>query len=116
MEKHRMFGDLDRYLEEDFVEEHTTGTLMVPGKIYPLTFLAAMKVDAADSCIFEPQDCGPDLDVFQQTVLTKGQYVRKELLEKLSEEPDSWAVLALSTCSSEKEEERIVVLMVYESK
>ena len=116
MEKHRMFGDLDRYLEDDFVEEHTTGTLMVPGKIYPLTFLAAMKVDAADSCIFEPQDCGPDSDAFRQTVLTKGQYVRKELLEKLSEEPDSWAVLALSTCSSEKEEERIVVLMVYERK
>ena len=37
-------------------------------------------------------------------------------MEKLSEEPDSWAVLALSTCSSEKEEERIVVLMVYERK
>lgn len=116
MEKHRMFGDLDRYLEEDFVEEHTTGTLMVPGKTYPLMFLAVMKVDAADSCIFEPQDCGPDSDVFQQAVLTKGQYVRKELLEKLSEETDSWAVLALSTCSSEKEEERIVVLMVYERK
>ena len=81
-----------------------------------LTFLAAMKVDAADSCIFEPQDCGLDSDDFRQTVLTKGQYVRKELLEKLSEEPDSWAVLALSTCSSEKEEERIVVLMVYERK
>ena len=101
MEKHRMFGDLDRYLEEDFVEEHTTGTLMVPGKTYPLMFLAVMKVDSA---------------VFQQAVLTKGQYVRKELLEKLSEETDSWAVLALSTCSSEKEEERIVVLMVYERK
>ena len=108
-----MFGDLDRYLEEDFVEEHSTGTLMVPGKTYRLEFLAAMQVDASDPCIFEPQDCRPDSELFQQKVLAKGRYVRREYLEKIDREPDNYGVLALSTCSSEREEGRIVVLMVY---
>ncbi len=35
-------------------------------------------------------------------------------MQKLEKEPEKYSVLALSTCSSEKEEERIVVLAVYE--
>lgn len=116
MEKHRMFGDLDRYLEEGFTEEHNTGILMVPGKSYALQFLAAMRVDASDPCIFEPGACNSRPELLQSTVSEKGEDVREDLLEKLWQEPDTYGVLALSTCSSGKEEERIVVLMVYERK
>lgn len=114
MEKHRMFGDLDLYLKKKFFKKHTIGTLMVPGKTYPLQILASMKVDANDAYIFDPQTYPADPEAFLQMVLSKNKNVHKELVQKLEKEPDKYSVLALSTCSSEKEEERIVVLAVYE--
>ena len=89
---------------------------MVPGKSYALQFLTAMRVDASDPCIFEPGACNSRPELLRSTVSEKGEDVREDLLEKLMQEPDTYGVLALSTCSSGKEEERIVVLMVYERK
>ncbi len=114
MEKHRMFGDLELYLEEDFRREHHTGTLMIPGQTYPLELVAVVKADAGSSLLFEPEKCEEEPESLVSELLKEAVFVQKELLAEAEKESEHYALLALSTCSSEKEEERIVVLWRYE--
>lgn len=114
MEKHRMFGDLDQYLDDEFSEEHHTGTLMIPGKTYPLELVAVVKADAGSSLLFEPEKCEEEPESLVSELLKEAVFVQKELLAEAEKESEHYALLALSTCSSEKEEERIVVLWRYE--
>lgn len=115
MEKHRMFGDLDLYLDPQFFESHTTGTLMVPGRTYSLQILASMRTEESDHFIFDPEHCLSEPESFRQEILSKSEYIHEELWREWEQEPEKYSVLALSTCSSEKEEERIVVFAVYKS-
>ena len=115
MEKHRMFGDLDLYLDSQFFESHTTGTLMVPGRTYSLQILASMRTEESDHFIFDPEHCLSEPESFRQEILSKSEYIHEGLWQEWEQEPEKYSVLALSTCSSEKEEERIVVFAVYKS-
>lgn len=79
-----MFGSLGNYLEEDFLESHRTGVLMSPRYDWDLEVLQAGIYDAYDGSIYCPGEDAPDfLDAVQ--------------------------VLALSTCSGEMNDDRIVV-------
>lgn len=114
MEKHRMFGDLDLYLKKDFFEKHTGGTLMIPGKAWPLQILAVMKADTSDSRIFDPQACSADPEELLKEIEKKKIYDHKELMEKIKKAEKDYSILALSTCSSEKISQRIVVFAAYQ--
>lgn len=54
MEKQMMFGALDQWLEEDFFEEHTTGTLTTTDRIYHLDVYAIVETSATAREIFLP--------------------------------------------------------------
>ena len=108
-----MFGDLDLYLESQFFESHTTGTLMVPGRTYSLQILASMRTEESDHFIFDPERCQEEPEVFRQEILSKSEYIHEKLWQEWEQEPEKYSVLALSTCSSEKEEERVVVFALY---
>ena len=49
MDRHEMFGDLDLYLDKDFFDANTTGTLMIPGQSIPLSVLSVMVVGDTDA-------------------------------------------------------------------
>ena len=114
MEKHRMFGDLDLYLKKDFFEKHTSGTLMIPGQTWPLQILAVMKADASDERIFDPQTGTTDPEGLLKEIEKKKVYVHTGLLEKVKKAESKYSILALSTCSTGKTSERIVVFTVYQ--
>ncbi len=114
MEKHRMFGDLDLYLDEDFSKEHHTGTLMIPGKTYSLELLAVIKADAGSSVLFEPEKWETESEQLITEAMSDAVLAHEELLYEIEKDRERNSILALSTCSSEKEEERIVVLWHYE--
>lgn len=116
MEKHAMFGDLDLYLKKDFFKKHIEGTLMVPGKTYPLKILAVMKVSAFDSLVFDPRECSQDPDKILELILKKSTEVNQGILQKVKDREDKYSILALSTCSSEKADERTIVFAAYERK
>lgn len=116
MEKHAMFGDLDLYLKKDFFRKHTEGTLMVPGKTYPLKILAVMKVSAFDSLVFDPEECSREPDKILELILKKNKAINRELFNKVKDREDEYSILALSTCSSEKADERTIVFAAYERK
>ena len=116
MEKHRMFGDLDLYLDPQFFESHTTGTLMVPGRTYSLQILASMRTGKNQTILSLIRNIVlSEPESFRQEILSKSEYIHEGLWQEWEQEPEKYSVLALSTCSSEKEEERIVVFAVYKS-
>ncbi len=107
MDQHRMFGDLDLYKDERFFDEHTMGTLLVPGGKYDLKVFAYLLVKSTDDVIFAPQRWMEDASGLLA-------YVREHAIF-LHEEPFAQAeaggrVLCLATCSTEYTDARTIIL------
>lgn len=49
-----MFGDLDKFLEQTFFQEHRYGSLYADGKTYGLEFFAVLEADAYDNALYAP--------------------------------------------------------------
>lgn len=109
MEYEAMFGVFDRFFEKEFFDTHRKGTLIVTnGEIYGIRFFAACKAEANDPLIFDP------------TNVTISQ-----LLDYLEENaaiyyPDSVSasskIIALSTCMSGENYERMIIFGVLTEK
>lgn len=97
MEYGRMFGTLDKFLDRDFLSEHSQGTLMI-GKNADITFrlkvFAAFRASAKDDAVFEPG---------------RGE-IREFISQKanISVDEDK-RLLCLSTCAEGDAVSRIVV-------
>ena len=106
MSESHMFGDLDLYEKESFFRKNTTGTLLLPGKVYDLKVLAFIRVTASEEEIF-------NMDVFRNDSAGVARFtqqkaqLKNEELETIG--PDD-QLLALSTCSSDFTDARVIVL------
>ena len=114
MDRHEMFGDLDLYLDKDFFDANTTGTLMIPGQSIPLSVLSVMVVGDTDPWVFDPA-ADQDPDGFLSYVEENAKYLHADVLEEVQNNPKKIHVLALSTCSSDEEDDRTIVLAAYET-
>ena len=102
MEYGAMFGALDEYVNKDYFDTHKTGKLIVVnGKSYNIGFFAVCKAQATEGVVFDPPESS-----------------NKRLLEFLKKnaviyEPqqvnESSRLIALSTCQSAENVERIIV-------
>lgn len=54
MENGAMFGDIVEFVNADYFNEHTTGTLYLPDATYRITLFACIQVDAFDSVVYKP--------------------------------------------------------------
>lgn len=98
-----MFGALDEFIKPDYFSAHRTGTLItVGGDVYKITFFAAIKAPADEDIIFDPPNT-----------------TNEELLDYLKskatiyEEPqDRTQIIALSTCQSAENIERMLIFGV----
>ena len=102
MEYGAMFGSLDEYADKVFFNSHRTGTLTVTkGNKYKITFFASCKAQANEKVIFDP----PESD--NQSLLA---YLDKYALVYYPQEVDTNSkIIALSTCQSAENNERIIV-------
>lgn len=99
MERGMMFGALDEFLGEDYLRSHTTGTLMIgrnAERTYSLEVFAAMRADARDEELFEPD--GSD-DVLLSIKNSADIFI--------NERRDR--ILALSTCAGDDILSRTIV-------
>lgn len=105
MEGNVMFGELARFAEAEYFEEHPLGELVLPDKTYRIEFFACMQADAYDEQVFGPGE------------LTEGEVTA--LLERARSESLQYRdlgvtgkdrVLALSTCSDAATNARTIVL------
>ncbi|MBQ8133774.1 MAG: class B sortase [Clostridia bacterium] len=98
MDYGKMFGALDDFLNESYLKEHTTGTLMVgrnADKIYNIEVFAAMRVSAKEKTVF---------DMKQEDIR---QFIH-ENADILTNEREA-NILALSTCADANSFTRSVV-------
>lgn len=98
-----MFGDLDRYKEEAFFAEHTTGQLILPDRVYRLEVVACLVTGASDRNIFDPEYVRANMADWDSGIREQALWVRDAL-------GADGQILALSTCSSEFTDARTVVL------
>ena len=102
MEYGAMFGSLDEYADKAFFASHRTGTLTVTkGNKYKIRFFASCKAQATEKVIFDP----PESD--NPSLLA---YLDKYALVYYPQEVGSNSkIIALSTCQSAENNERIIV-------
>ena len=91
-----MLGDLSRYLEPEFFEKYTDGSLLTPEYDYRIEVLAAGIFDAYDRNIYNTGRTVPLEYIKENTSLVRDLGT-----------PDH--VLALSTCLDDMSDDRIVV-------
>lgn len=97
-----MFGDLEKFLDQEFLDENNTGELLTPGDIYDLTIAGAGIFDAYDGEIYS---AGPSRNI------------PLELIDKCSTKnmihfSNQDKMIALSTCSGEMNNNRILVICI----
>jgi len=100
----KMFGDLDRYKEEEFFSENSAGQLILPDRVYRLEVMACLVVGASERRIFDPEYVRGNRTALEPFARETALLLREELLEAGGQ------VLALSTCASEFTDARTVVL------
>lgn len=98
MDYGKMFGALDDFLNEKYLKQHSSGTLMVgrnAEKVYDIECFASMKVSAKEKIVF---------DMKQDQIR---QFIHDNAVV-LTQEEDS-CILALSTCVDANSVTRVVV-------
>lgn len=104
MEMNAMFGGLDLFTDQDYLEEHTYGVLFLPEHSDEIEIFACVRTDAYDSVIFD-------------TMVTTEQE-QNELLEQIELQSVTFRdieidfddrIIALATCSSSGTNARTVV-------
>lgn len=98
-----MFGDLDLYTEQDFFEQNRIGTLLLPSQAVKLVTLACLMVEASDDVIFDPE-------LWKENNSELMTYIQENALF-YDENVSASKLLALSTCSSEFTNARIVLIL-----
>ena len=93
-----MFGDLGKFLNRDFFDEHPDGELLTEDSIYKLDIAGVAKADAYDSSVYYT---GPE---YMPEGLTEKCVIRRDLS---FDEADK--LIALSTCSGEMNNNRILL-------
>ena len=98
MDYGRMFGALDEFLDESYLKQHTSGTLMIgrnAEKVCSLEVFASMRVSAKESIVF---------DMEQENIR---RYIHDHAAVLTVEKEDR--ILGLSTCTEANSMTRVVV-------
>lgn len=104
MDAHKMFGDLDLFLDEDFFNANSKATLYLPHETLDLEVDAVLTADAYDGVIFStPADASRLPQLIQKIDESATHYREGSITE-------SDQVIALSTCSSDATDARTIVI------
>ena len=112
MANSKMFGDLDLYEEQEFFNENTTGTLLLPDRSYELEIFACLKVAASEDAIFTPQKWQTDTVGLLDFVKGNAMYIHQDTMNQIGTSEDFSQILAMSTCSSDFTDARTIILAV----
>ena len=100
-----MFGDLDKFMDETFFENHTTGKLYLPDRTLTLETTAIIMADAYDRIIYDVSERTEDeklaliSEIEKYALHTRGTPMHME---------DQF--IALSTCSSDYTNARLLLI------
>lgn len=102
MEAGKMFGDIDKYLDESFFDSHRRGELVTVDGILSIDFFAFLVTETGDEIIFRPQ--GRTAEEVIEHVENDARYGRDVSVN------DGGQIIALSTCGQEYDNQRYVLV------
>lgn len=104
MDNGAMFGDVDKYADEEYFLSHQKGELLTPAQAYDLTVFACLKTDAYDSEIYSiaekaNEELGPVIEYIKENadryVETNTRGIKK--------------IVGLSTCANATTNGRVII-------
>jgi sortase B len=105
MDNGAMFGDLSKYIEEDYFKEHLTGTLVTKDGAYDIEVVSLLETDAYEK------------DIYDRTSLTWEEYQNQIKnngnIKVINENPnvtDADKFIVLSTCEGNATDGRLVLI------
>ena len=112
MEGNYMFGALHSFLEEDFFNEHTSGSLIAGDTNYDLKIFAVLNTEATKDIIFSPTQY--KLSEVLSYVKENSEFINSSELEKIESDISTngeagTSIIALSTCKHPDTVYRVVV-------
>ena len=102
MEGGGMFGVLDEYYKEGFLEQHNKGTLMVDDKVYGIRLFAVFKADATNDVVFSVET---PTEIIYEYAKKNSEHIDNSYVFRKSDK-----LIALSTCRYPDTTERTIVL------
>ena len=112
MDKSAMFGDLDKYKDEDFFNNNTTGKIYLENKTYNLNIFSVIIVSSKDKTIFNIDYLHPMSNSYRLKYIQENALYYRDIGVN-----DESKIIALSTCNgSSTSTDRIVVFAILEEK
>lgn len=105
MEKEKMFGDIGKFTDETYFDEHPYGNLFFDGKDYGIEFYALMQVDAYNETIF---NVCPDTSEAKQAYLL--EIIDNALYKRELNITEDDHLVLLTTCTSDMTNGRNVLV------
>lgn len=105
MQYGKMFGDLDKFLDQGFFEQNETGRILLPNETLELQICAVVKADAYDGLVFST----PIVDASRMPGIVS-HLDELALLKRDGALSADDQVVVLSTCSSTGENDRTVLV------
>lgn len=102
MDNGGMYGDVLKFLDEDYFQSHRTGTLFLPEKTYHINLFACMETDGYDRLIYSP---GPDYHLGELLEYLKSSSAR---YREISVGEDD-RIIGLSTCADAETNGRVIL-------
>lgn len=98
MEYGFMFGILDQYLDQTFLEEHRTGTLTVGDKVWGIELFATVEAPAEEERIFAPTEAEFPL-----------AFIKEHAAVQIEGVQEGGRIIGLSTCKYPETSDRTIV-------
>jgi sortase B len=93
-----MFGQVPYFLEDDYFQEHATGTLFLPEHTYKIQWFACVQTDAYDEYVYSPIAAdNENSEAYMENLLTYIQQTARQYRDIGVTTSDH--LIALSTCS-----------------
>ena len=104
MDNGAMFGDIDRFADGTFFQNHRRGILITNGQVYDLNIFACVETDAYEALIYTPG--GEKQDVFPKLL----NYIYDHALQSIPMDvTELHQLVAMSTCADGITNGRIVL-------
>jgi sortase B len=101
-----MFGEIPYFLEADYFQSHTSGTMFTPEHTYHIQWFACLETDAYDEQIYDPtaypnQESVSTLLDYMKSIATQYRDIGVSASDRL---------VALSTCASTTTNGRVILV------
>lgn len=110
----KMFGDVKNFKDEEYFNDHLTGSLITPDKAYDLDVYAVLLVPSNSDEIFNPDMWMDDLTGLEQFISEEAIYTNPQALKDGDQDLafTDQRILTLTTCSSEYTQARTILITI----